>query len=71
MIATENGLWALVLLNEVSDLYRPARVIVGADFDALCQIGRNWHSGYDVIPASIDWPSLDPQEVPQCVKSAV
>jgi hypothetical protein len=28
-------------------------------------------NSYQVVPVEIDWPSLDPQGVPQCVKSAV
>ena len=75
MIATETGLWALVFTEE----YGMPSVIVGADRQALEAEGYQlyWaHGGssnasFDIVPVTIDWPSLDPQEEVICAKSAV
>jgi len=73
----EKGLWALVLRVRVyNDACEPRLVKIGADRNVLYDEGQAWmgedvhHRDFDVVPVSIDWPSLDPQEA-ICAKSAV
>jgi len=70
MIATETGLWALVRMTGGPGGSHPVSVLVGTDraiLEALCNRYTDW-----IVPAGVDWPSLDPQEEEViCAKSAV
>lgn len=65
MIATETSLWALVKMSE----YNVDSVIVGADYQALWDMSDPV-TDY-ILPVSIDWPSLDAEEVVPCARSGV
>lgn len=70
MNTNEKGLWALVRMGVIGGALHPISVLIGADrtiLEGLADPYRDW-----IVPAGVDWPSLDPQEEETiCVKSAV